>query len=72
MEPIKGHSQPIEADEKDWGKDDMDDAVYAMENKQEEVLTLPMQPMALEAARETMERKENLKREKNGWRRNNG
>ena len=32
-----------------------DGAVDVMVNEQEEVLTLPMQPMALEAAREAME-----------------
>ena len=36
----------------------MDGTVDVMVNEQEEVLTLPMQPMALEVAREAMERQE--------------
>ena len=40
MEPIHDYNQPIKTEEKDWGEDDMDDAVEVMENKQEEVLTL--------------------------------
>ena len=41
----------------------MDDGVEIMENEQEEVLNLLIQPMALEAAREATERKDALKRE---------
>ena len=41
----------------------MDDGVDIMENEQEEVLNLLIQPMALEVAREATERKDALKRE---------
>ena len=37
--------------------------VNVTENEQEEVLVLPMQPMALEVAREAMERLDEFKRE---------
>ena len=49
MELIKGPKQPIEIEEKDWGEDDMDDEADMMENEQEDVLPLPMQPMTLTA-----------------------
>ena len=41
----------------------MDDLVDVMENEEHKKVVLPMQPMALEVAREEMERPDELKRE---------
>ena len=64
VKTIKGQNQPIETQGRDWEEEDTDDAVSVMENEQEEVLVLPMQPMALEVAKELMERRDELEREK--------
>ena len=41
----------------------MDDVVGVMENEEAEKVVLPMQPMALELAREETERRDEVKRE---------
>ena len=63
VKPKKGQNQLMETEERDLEEDDTDDTVNVTENEQEEVLVLPMQPMALEVAREAMERRDELKRE---------
>ena len=63
MKPKKGQNQLMETEERDLEEDDTDDTVNVTENEQEEVLVLPMQPMALEVAREAMGRRDELKRE---------
>ena len=47
MKPIQGQNQLMETEERDLEEDDTDDTVNVTENEQEEVLVLPMQPMAL-------------------------
>ena len=59
IKPIKGKKQQMDPDDGDWDEDEegRNDVLDVMENEE------PIQPMALEVAREDMERRDALKRE---------
>ena len=63
IKPIKGKKQQLEPDDEDWDEECMNDVVDVMETEEPERVVIPMQPMALKAARADMERRDALKRE---------
>jgi hypothetical protein len=60
---LKGKKQQMDLDDGDWDEEGRNDVVDVMENEEPEKVVLPMQPIALEVAREDMERLDALRRE---------